>query len=113
MDTGLRVQDLTFGSLFKVVFWASLVFWLFNGLILGLLALAGYDTVSFNESHIHGWGGLVIGLVIASIVGGIFAALFAVVSATVLKLLGPLLPTGTLRAKGIPNVAGSEDAAAE
>ncbi|MEA1941852.1 MAG: hypothetical protein U9P68_06350 [Pseudomonadota bacterium] len=99
MDTGLQVQDLTFGSLFKIMFAAAMVFWLIGGLVLGLSALAGYDTVSFNDTHIHGVGGLIIGMLIAILMGGVFGALGSVCGALVLKLFGWALPIGTLRAK--------------
>lgn|GEM_PF-3981482 len=113
MDTGLRVRDLTFGSLFKIMFSAALAFWVIAGLLLGALALAGFDTVSFNGSQIHGIGGLVVGFVIAVVIGGLFSALGAAFGALVLKLLGAVLPIGTLRRADRPPSASEEPSGAQ
>ena len=108
-QTGLRPHELTFGSLFKVQFAISMVVWLGFGILLGLLALAGMDTVSWNGGHVHGVGGLILGLVISLVLGAVLGALGAVFGSLVVKILGPVLPIGPLNAT---RPGGSGDAAA-
>jgi hypothetical protein len=96
-STGLKVHNLTFGSLFKIMFAASMVFWGISGIIFGVSAFFGADTVSWNDTNYYGVTGLITGLVLMLIFGAIFGGLGAVISAFCLKLFGAILPLGELR----------------
>lgn len=87
----ITIGQLPAGSIFKIGLMCNGYLWAVLGLVLGLFAFAGYDTVSWNDENVHGIGGLIIGFVLA--------AIFAVIGA-VLLMLGGMLASLASRAKG-------------
>lgn len=96
-DTGIRPHQLTFGSLFKTIFAASVLFWFVIGIVFSVMAYFGAETVSWNGAPLTGVAGLIGGLVISLVLGLLFGGLGSVVLALTVKLLGGLLPLGTLQ----------------
>ncbi|MCF8879083.1 hypothetical protein L5876_04565 [Hyphobacterium sp. SN044] len=107
-DTGIRPNQLTFGTLFKIFFGASILFWFAFGILIAVLALLGFETVSWNGGHVTGLPGFALGLVISLVVGGIFSAIGSVVMALIVKLMGIMLPLGTVHAVRMPRSTVSE-----
>ena len=96
-QTPYRAQDLTFGSLFKIMFVAGTGFWLILGVIISLLALVGLQTVTWNDQYVTGLPGFFIGLVISGLLGLLFSCFGALFLALILKWFGGILPISFLR----------------
>lgn len=108
LDTGIRPHQLTFGTLFKIIFAASVMFWLAFGVIIAVLAYFGFQTVTWNGEAVTGLPGLMGGLAISFLIGLIFGGFGSVVLALVVKLFGALLPLGTVQSTRAPNTTVSE-----
>jgi hypothetical protein len=87
----IEFRRLRAGSVFRIGYLALLGFVLPLGILFGLLALGGADTVSFNGRYVHGIGGLVGGIVLGLALPAIFAG-FMVVGSLVVRALGRLVP---------------------
>jgi len=97
----ITIGQLPAGSIFKIGLMCNAYLWAIFGLILGLFAFAGYDTVSWNNEQVHGIGGLIIGFFLA--------AVFALIGAVFL-MLGGMLASFVSRLKGGGVIAYIEDA---
>ncbi len=92
----MQLRAITFGQLhsgtiFKVGFLSNLFFWGLLTLLCGVLALFGYDVVKWNNTYVHGAGGLVAALVIGlafTIVGSIILMLGGMIAAWASRRFG-------------------------
>ena len=78
-DTGwqdLPLHRIKTGSLYKIVLIGCMAFWSAIGLLLGVSAFFGFDTVEWNDEPATGLLGLVVGLVIGAAFGLISAGFF-------------------------------------
>lgn len=78
----INLSQLPAGTIFKIGFLCNLGIWGVFGLLVGVMALFGFETVHWNGTYVTGFSGLIIGLIISTI--------FAVIGA-VLLFLGGLL----------------------
>lgn len=92
----VRVGQISFGSLFQILFIPSFAFIVLWGVLAGVLAFSGMDTVSWNGTYIHGMSGFVVGLLISGILGFIVTGIGSVFSALLLKVFGRILPVGPI-----------------
>ena len=87
----ITIGQLPAGEIFKIGLMCNAYLWAVFGLIIGLSAFAGYDTVSWNGEQVHGVGGVIVGI--------LFAAIFAVFGAFLL-MLGGMMAGVVSRKKG-------------
>lgn len=92
MSESIKIRQLSFGTLFKILFNANLAVCFTLGVIMGMAALAGFDSVTWNGTPVHGAGGAVLGVIIVMILGGIIGTIGSVIGAFLLKVLGSLMP---------------------
>ena len=97
MSEPIKINQLSFGSLFKILFNAKLVFWIIGGIAMGVGAMNGMDTVTMNGQPVHGPLGVVLGMVIALLLGTILGSLSSLLIALLIKLFGGLLPFQNIR----------------
>jgi len=87
----IRFGNIPSGSMFKIGFFCNICLWGVFGTLVGILALFGYNTVTWNGAHVHGVQGLLFGVGI----GVVFAFLGAV-----FLMIGGLLATWAARRFG-------------
>ena len=84
------------GSVMKLLFIANIMLWGSFGIILGLAALFGFETVKWNEEVVTGFGGLFLGLSIAAILGLIATAITGLLTWLGTRLYSALRPDANL-----------------
>lgn len=87
---------LTFGSVFKLVFWANAAIWVLLALIALLLAFVSPEMINVNGKQAHTLVQALPAVPIILIAGGIFSALGAALGAVLLKVFGAVLPLGAI-----------------
>lgn len=95
MDT-FSFDRMTAGGFFKVAFFGLLGIMLPFGLVCGVLALLGSNTVTINGSHVHGIGGLIGGITIGVAIPVVFAGL-ATLGGLIARIFSRMLPVIRLR----------------
>lgn len=65
MFSTFTVQRLSVGSVYKIIFIGLLTSHVFFGLIVGVLAFFGFDTVRWDSVPVHGAYGLLLGPLIS------------------------------------------------
>jgi len=78
----INLSQLPAGTIFKIGFLCNLGIWGAFGLLVGVMALFGFETVRWGGAYVTGFGGLIVGVLIS--------AIFSVFGA-VLLFLGGLL----------------------
>jgi len=79
----INLTQLPSGTIFKIGFLCNLGLWGVFGLLVGGMALAGFETVHWNGTYVTGFSGLIVGLMIS--------AIFAVLGAVLLFLGGLII----------------------
>ena len=79
----INFGQLPAGTIFKIGFLCNLGIWGMFALLVGGLALFGFETVKWSGTYVTGFSGLIIGLIIS--------AIFAVFGAVLLFLGGLLI----------------------
>ena len=78
----LKIKSIAAGSVYKLVFVGSWIGSIPIFLFLGVLAMSGFEIVSWNENYITGLGGLVgsplVGLFMATIFGALLGTIMAI-----------------------------------
>ena len=92
-----RVRDLSFGTLFRIVFWAGLLAWSLAVVLVILLAFIAPGSVSINEAAAQSTQEALGAAPIFAAFGVVLSSLFAALGAGLLKLFGIILPLGRAR----------------
>lgn len=99
MFTTMSVQRLSAGTVYKILLVGLAASLVPLGVLFGLLALFGFDTVTWNGQPLHGWRGLLVGPLIGGLMAIMFTAIFGSAAVVGLWLYSKFRPM-TLRAKG-------------
>lgn len=92
MFSTFTVQRLSVGSIYKIIFIGLLTSHVFLGLIFGVLAFFGFDTVRWNSVPVQGTYGLLLGPLIGLALALFFSAFLGTSAALGLWLYSRFRP---------------------
>lgn len=75
----IKTRGLSAGSLFKLLFCGLIIPLFVFGLICGIAAFFGSDTVSFNDQFVHGGTGLLAGVILGVVLPAVLSAVLWVI----------------------------------
>lgn len=101
MFTTISTQRLSFGSVYKLWLIGLTTFMIPLGVLFGVLALFGFNTVTWNKQSLHGIAGLIGGPLIGIFIALLFTALLGSAAALGLWVYSIFRPI-TLRTKSAP-----------
>ncbi|MEO0850810.1 MAG: hypothetical protein AAFY04_05285, partial [Pseudomonadota bacterium] len=95
-SSDIPVRSLSFGTVFKILFWASMLFWTMGSILIFLLGVVAPSAVTLNGEALSARSdaliippvGIIIGLIISVVIAGFSAAAFSVFK--------PVLPLGKI-----------------
>ena len=90
------LAGLSMGSVMKILFIANVMIWAPFGLGIGIAALVGADTVTWNEEPVRGLAGLLGGLGIAGMFCFLGTAVTGLMATLGIRLYGRVRPQAEL-----------------
>lgn len=90
------LAGLSMGSVMKILFIANVMLWAPFGLSIGIAALVGADTVTWNEEPVRGLTGLLGGLGIAGMFCFLGTAVAGLMATLGIRLYGRVRPEAEL-----------------
>lgn len=89
------LHSLTISSYFKIGLVCNLGIWGVFGVLVGISAFMGADTVTFGEENIYGFSAFITALLI-SVLFSVFGAVFLFLGGCMARLLGKFMSFGTI-----------------
>jgi hypothetical protein len=99
MEDEIAIRELSFGTLFKIVFWAGACVWILLAGIVVVLAFVAPGSIVVNGVRATSAGEAIGAAPIFLILGAIFTSIFAIVGVALLWLVGRFLPLGTINTR--------------
>ena len=90
----VKVNELKFGTIFKIVFWSGLLIWIGIFFLTIIVAFVAPDSISINDQEAQTTAQALGAAPIFLIVGAVFSLLGAALGSVLLKLFGSMLPLG-------------------
>ncbi len=92
----IPIKSITFGSLFKLIFFAGFFCWFLFGLIGIILSLIAPSALTVNDQAATGLGDGIKFFFICILLGSVLAAFTSVLGALCLKLVSKIINLGNL-----------------
>lgn len=84
----ISIGNMKKRSILKLIFFSALTLYLPFALIIGGLAVAGYDTVTFNDENVYGVTAILVAIVLSFVFAGLIAV-FLTLGAWILAMVAP------------------------
>jgi hypothetical protein len=82
----ISIKQLSFGSVYKLLVIGLTYFFFPFGLVVGVFALIGWDTVKVNGAPLHGWSGFGVGLFAPPLLALFFSFIMGTATALGLRI---------------------------
>lgn len=102
-----KISDLTYGTIFKIVFLAGLCMWALVAAFSLLIAFLSPESVTVNGVQATNFLQAVSIIPFIAILGGFFSLICAALSAFALKLLAKSVPLGPVSFEPLADILGS------
>ena len=99
MEDEVAIKELSFGTLFKIVFGAGACVWVLLASIAVVLALVAPGSIIVNGVRATSTAEAIGAAPIFLIIGAVFTSIFAIVGGGLLWLVGRFLPLGTINTR--------------
>ena len=91
------IKNLSFGTIFKIIFWAGVLFWGVVSILVLISAFVSPSSISVSGKQAMSTAEALMAVPMLLILGSAVAAMGAAVCGGLLKLFGGLLPLGSAR----------------
>lgn len=92
----LNIGQLTFGSIFKILFWSGMLFWGLISLFAVLMAFIAPDSITINGQQAANTMEALSGVPFVLLIGGLLSIFVAGVSGGLLRLVAPVVAFGNI-----------------